>query len=285
MRSLPCLGLLLFAIGAGCGPAPIVTSPLIVARPYDSHIPASYDPSKATPLVLLLHGYSATPFIEDVVFGLTAESNARGFLYAMPSGLTDSKGAPYWNATDACCDFDHTNVDDVAYLNAVIDDMEARYNVDKKRIFIAGHSNGGFMAHRMACDAAPRIAAIVSLAGAMWLDATKCKPTDKVAVLQVHGDADTEVIYNGTSAYPSATQTVADWAVNNGCAPSLTPTGMTLDLVSNLPGAETEVARHDGCAGGAAELWTIHGGSHVPAFNLPAWPDAIYNWMAAHPKP
>ena len=64
-----CLFVLL-AIASGCGPAPIVTSPLIIARPYDSHIPASYDPSQATPLVLLLHGYSATPFVEDVVIAV-----------------------------------------------------------------------------------------------------------------------------------------------------------------------------------------------------------------------
>lgn len=264
-----------------------MVNPLITARPYDTNIPASYH-GQATPLVLLLHGYSATPFIEDIIFGLTAESNARGFLYAMPSGLTDHTGAPYWNATDACCDYDHSNVDDVAYLNAVIDDMEARYHVDKKRVFIAGHSNGGFMAYRMACDSAPRIAAIVSLAGAMWLDTSKCRPTDHVAVLEAHGDADTEVLYNGGGdpPYPSAEQSVADWAANDDCSPTLTQTGMTLDLVSNLPGAETSVARHDGCvSGGAAELWTIHGAPHVPMFNLPAWPEAIYNWMLAHPKP
>src|SRR5205814_1733454 len=126
------------------------TNALVAARPYETNIPLHYDPKKPTPLVIMLHGYSATPFVEEAIYGLTAVSEAQIFLYAMPSGLSDSQHHPYWNATDACCDRDGSHVDDVAYLNAVIDDMEARYNVDKKRIFFTGHSNGGFMSHRLA---------------------------------------------------------------------------------------------------------------------------------------
>lgn len=273
---------------AGCSADAITTSPLITARPYAANlnVPHGYDSSKATPLVLLLHGYGATGFLEDAVYGMTAISEEHGFLYAYPDGTIDSTGAHFWNATDACCDLDHSGVDDVAWLNAVIDDIEKRYNVDKKRVFITGHSNGGFMSHRMACDSSPRLAAIVSLAGATWLDQTKCPAVDPISVLEVHGDADTEVLYNGTSAYPSAPVTVGDWATKNKCPGALAPTGMTLDLDSNLPGAETSVQAYSGCpAGSAAELWTIAGGPHVPSFNQPAWGEDVWAWMTAHPKP
>jgi polyhydroxybutyrate depolymerase len=288
MRSISFILLLTLA---GCGeistPRPTgPTNAQVMARPYDTNIPASYSPDKPTPLVLLLHGFTATPFVEDAVFGLTAVSDARGFLYAMPSGTHNSKNEPFWNATDQCCDTEHSGVDDAAYLAAVIDDMQARYNVDPKRIFITGHSNGGFMSYRMACDSAPRLAAIVSLAGAMWGDVTRCQPTDKVAVLQVHGDHDSEVPYEGfPPGLPSAHQSVADWAAFDGCSPTLTPTGQTLDLDARIAGAETVVERHDGCAGGAAELWTVTGANHVPTFNMPGWGNAIFDWMMAHPKP
>ncbi len=290
MRAMRCLLVaVLFASGCGNAAAPMDLGPtnaLVAARPYDTNIPQSYDPSKPTPLVIMLHGYSATPFVEEAIYKLTPVSESRGFLYAMPEGLIDSMHHPYWNATDACCDMDGSHVDDVAYLNAVIDDMEARYNVDKKRVFFTGHSNGGFMSHRMACDAAPRIAAIVSLAGAVWLDPTKCQPADKVAVLEVHGDADLEVPYQGAALIPSAPQTVATWADKNGCAAALTDTGMTLDLDVALGNPDTKIERHDGCpASAAAELWTIMGEGHVPNFNQPTWPTSIYDWMEAHAKP
>jgi polyhydroxybutyrate depolymerase len=259
----------------------------VVARPYDDpNVPPSYH-GQPTPLVVMLHGYSATAYVEEAaIYQLTDVSNDKGFIYATPQGKSDSMQHPFWNATDACCDEDGTGVDDVAYLNAVIDDLQWKYNIDKKRVFITGHSNGGFMSHRMACDSASRLAAIVSLAGMVWLDASKCNPSEPVAVLQVHGDADPTVPYNGSSVEPSAKQTVATWAQKNGCGTTLDATGMTLDLVSNLPGAETRVDAYGGCpANSAAELWTMMGVGHVPAFNHPAWGDEIVDWMFAHPKP
>jgi hypothetical protein len=72
--------------------------------------------------------------------------------------------------------------------------------------------------------------------------------------------------------------------MKNGCTGGLQPTGDTLDLDSSLAGNETEVARWS-CSAGAAELWTIHGGQHVPAFNLPDWGNDVFDWLMQHPKP
>ncbi len=266
-----------------CGGTTYTPSPLVVARPYDVDVPAGYDKSKAYPLIVLLHGYGANGFVQDALFGFNALADARGVLVAHPDGTTDAGGSKFWNATDACCDFGHTGVDDVAYLNAVVDDVEATYNVDKKRVFFAGHSNGGFMSHRMACDAAPRIAAIMALAGDVWADPSKCNPANPVAVLQVHGDADAMVPYDGSANEPSAKQSVATWAQKNGCTGDLVDTGMTLDIDGTLPGAETSVARYT-CTSGAAELWTIHGGQHVPNFVMPDWGNDVFDWLMQHPK-
>jgi polyhydroxybutyrate depolymerase len=260
------------------------TSPLIVQRPYDVDVPAGIDTSKAAPLIVLVHGYGANGFVQDALFGFAQLADARRVYVAHPDGTTDASGSKFWNATEACCDFNHTGVDDVAYLNAVVDDMQKNFAIDSKRVFFVGHSNGGFMSHRMACDAAGRIAGIVSLAGDVWQDASLCKPTAPVAVLQVHGDADTVVPYAGGGLEPGAKQTVATWAQKNGCTGDLTDTGMTLDLDSGLAGAETGIANY-ACASGAAELWTIHGGQHVPSFNLPDWGNDVFDWLMQHPKP
>jgi polyhydroxybutyrate depolymerase len=264
-------------------------SGLTLSRPYHFYVPPGYNQDVPAPLVILLHGYSANGDEQELYFQLKPVADAQTFLYAYPDGTVDFLGNHFWNADDACCDIGHTGVDDVAYINAIIDDVQSKYNVDPKRIFLTGHSNGGFLSHRMACDA-PRVAAIASLAGAVWKDATKCNPSGKIAVLEIHGDADTVILYNGganagLAMYPSAPDTVATWATNNGCTGQLADTGTPLDLDASLPGAETTVARYSGCpAHGDVELWTIKGGGHLPILQ-PTWGATIYGFLAAHPKP
>jgi polyhydroxybutyrate depolymerase len=301
MRLLKFASVVAFSIVAACSsppdedhqhpPPPMPQeNPLITARPYEHKVPSSYDAKKPTALVVLLHGFGASGLTQELLFGFTEIAERFGFLYAMPDGTINSQGKRFWNATEVCCDLEGKGVDDVAYIDAVISDMAARYNVDPQRIYLVGHSNGGFMSLRFACDRAERVAALVSLAGAAYKDATKCQPKSPVAVLQVHGDMDALVPYGGAMmggfALPSAEETVAGWAQKNGCAAALDRTPPSLDLESNLTGAETTVACHPGCkAGGAAELWTIVGGSHVPTFNRPTWGEAVWGFFAAHPKP
>lgn len=262
---------------------------LLSARPYAVTVPSKYDPTVATPLVVLLHGYGATSKIQDNYFKISALAETKTFLVALPDGLKDAQDKQFWNATDACCNFLGVPTDDVAYLGAVIADMKAKYNVDPKRVYVIGHSNGGFMAHRLACELSKEIAGIVSLAGATYADAAKCKAADPVAVLQVHGDADETIAYPGgrisqsLPTYPAAKATVATWAAKNGCAGDLVETSTKLDLDTKLAGDETTVARH-ACNSGAAELWTIAGGAHIPSLQ-PTWASLIYGFLEAHPKP
>ncbi len=263
---------------------------MIAARPYPSHIPSTYDGSRALPLVVLLHGYGASGSLQAAYLGLTGLSESRNFLLAYPDGTLNAQSQRFWNATNACCDFARQNIDDVAYVTAIIDDMSARYRVDPRRIFIVGHSNGGFMAHRMACERADRIAAIVSLAGAQSTDASRCTPSEPVSVLQIHGLTDPTILYRGGSLggtaatmYPSARDTVATWGRLNRCG-DFADTGMTFDYVTTAPGNETHVGRHGACMGGAAELWSMDATGHIPAFT-PAWGEAVIDWLEAHPKP
>lgn len=258
-------------------------------RPVEVFVPSSYDAATPMPLLVLLHGYGVSSVIQEGYFQLQTLAEQRGFLYIHPDGLKDAQGSQYWNATDACCDFTPTNVDDSAYLQQVVDDIKARFNVDPRRVFFVGHSNGGFMSYRMACDHADTIAGIVSLAGAMFDDVSLCHPASPVAVLQIHGTSDATIHYEGGSVaaghdYPAATTTVQDWVTFDGC--STTPTaGPTLDLESTLAGSETTSQVYDGCEpGGHVELWSIVGADHIPSFTGVFTP-AIVDFLFAHPKP
>jgi polyhydroxybutyrate depolymerase len=274
---------------ADARPGPADAGGLVGARPYTLFVPSGYDDSVPTPFVLLLHGYSATGLVQNAYFGLSDSAETRTVLLAYPDGTPDSSQRLFWNATDACCNFDGIEVDDVAYLAAVIDDVKAHYNVDANRVYVVGHSNGGFMSHRLACDLSDRIAGIISLAGANWLDPASCEPEHPVNVVQVHGDADAVILYEGGDTggggYPSAAATVGEWAAENGCSGELSDTGTRADYDSAIAGDETRIERYDGCPGeGAVELWTMEGSSHVPSFVKPAWGDAIIDWFLAHPR-
>ena len=277
----------ILAMVAGAFVLPSEASPTS-DRPYGLKVPAGYDGQSPVPLVLLLHGYTADGAKQAKYFGLPALANKEGFLLAYPDGTRDRLGNRFWNATDACCDFFRSGVDDVAYLDAVLDDIAARYPVDPARVFVVGHSNGAFMAHRYACDRASRVAAIVTLAGMQWKDQTNCRAGSPVSVLHVHGRNDETVKYDGgytpAAAYPGAVETVGDWAASDACSGELAATGRKLDLDRTVAGDETAEQVFSGCpAGVGIGLWTIEGGGHVPAFNE-NWAEAIWSFMTTHPK-
>jgi polyhydroxybutyrate depolymerase len=266
---------------------------LLTERPYRTVIPKSYDGSKAYPLLVLLHGFTGNGAGNDAFFNMSPAIEKRGVLLATPDGIKNRLGISFWNATDACCNGDGTGKDDVAYLTAVVDDMVGRYKVDPKRIFFAGHSNGGFMSYRMACDRAEKIAAIVSYAGANWKDVSKCKAANSVSVLQVHSKADEVIAYAGGTVaagfpvpeYPSATESLAFWATKNGCQAALSAVSGKANYIEALAGDETSKQASAGCSTGlAADLWTIEGAQHTPKLNTD-FGEAVLDFLLAHPKP
>jgi polyhydroxybutyrate depolymerase len=268
------------------------TEPIIVGgdRPVEVHIPDSYEHGEPTPLIVLLHGYSATGSIQNLYFGLSELADEYGFLLAYPDGTVDTTGENFWNATPACCDFGGTDVDDSGYLQGVVDEASSILSVDPKRIYFFGHSNGGFMSYRMACEHADSVAAIASLAGATYIEDGDCDPSEPVPVLQIHGTADTTILYNGGAnfgnAYPSAEETVETWASYNGCDLS-TAEGEPRDLSGNFPGDDSIVTTYEeGCdPHGGAELWTMTGESHTPIPLSATFTRQVVEWLFAHPKP
>ncbi|RYE89723.1 MAG: hypothetical protein EOO75_11345, partial [Myxococcales bacterium] len=226
---------------------------------------------------------------EESYLQLTPVAAQKGILYAHPAGTLNAQLQPFWNATDACCDFFKSQVDDVAYLSGLIDEIKGRYAVDPKRVFLVGHSNGGFMAHRMACERADLVTGIVSLAGATFADPGACQPGAPVSVVQVHGTSDETVLYGGGLffgvSYPGAVTTASRWAALDGCTLGAT-TAATLDLDAALPGSETAVRRAGpACAAqSAVELWTIQGGVHSPAVSG-TLAGAAVDFLLAHPRP
>jgi polyhydroxybutyrate depolymerase len=264
---------------------------LRVIRTYGVFVPSSYDPATPAPLLIGLHGFGSDgSFHETHVFKFAALADQLGWIYVLPNGLSGEDDKRFWNATDACCNFQDVPVDDVAFIRSIIIEVSGTYNVDPDRVYVVGHSNGGFMAHRLGCDLADRVTAIVSIAGAQWHDPQDCQPTDRVGVLEIHSNTDECISYLGGALpcldgppteppYPSARQTVHEWATLNGCQAKLIPTGHRYDLDGSLFGNETRVERFRRCRGGPVELWTIEGAIHTFLNHGLDWPEAIFDFL------
>ncbi len=253
-------------------------------------LPAGYDAAEPAPLLLLLHGFGASGAVQEGYMRFRPLQDQYGFVYCTPDGTANSAGQRFWNATDACCNFQGSSVDDAAYLLALIEAIEAAVSIDPRSIHLMGHSNGGFMAYRMACEYPDKIASIASLAGATFQDPADCVGTGPVHVLQIHGTSDATIGFGGGAIfgnqYPGALETCQMWATRNGCALTTTFEDQALNLVSSLAGKETTKTRFtDGCdLGGSVELWTIVLGSHTPALS-PFFAPRITEYLLAHPKP
>ena len=252
-------------------------------------VPSDYSDDKAAALVVLLHGYTSSGTGQESYFKIGVLADEYGFLFVAPNGDKEASGDQnrFWNASKACCNFQRSEVDDSAYVLAIIDDIKSRYNIDDKRVYLIGHSNGGFMSYRAAYDHSGTIAAIVSLAGAAST-ADLPPPPNSVHILQIHGTDDSTIAYAGDqivgNVYPGAVESVERWAAYNGCDVERIKGGR-IDLEATLDGDETNVIHYaKGCrAGGSSELWTIEGGSHIPAVS-DGFNRRVIEWLMAHPK-
>lgn len=248
-------------------------------RPAMVFAPAAYDGESDLPLIMLLHGYGANGPAQDLVFQLAPRVDEFGFVLILPDGTEDSGGALHWNATDECCDFDGTNTDDSGYLAGLLDQAETAFPIDPDRVVITGHSNGGYMSYRMACDHSERLAGIASLAGTTFRDEADCKAKNPVSVLQIHGTADDTVLYEPDSFSVGAVESIERWADRGQCGG--TTDGGTWDYEVLVDGKETVIQPYQGCdAGLSVELWTMNGVGHLPGFN-DDFRDDLVTWLLA----
>ncbi len=182
-----------------------------LARTYRVHVPARYTPDEPAPLLVALHG-GADRVSEDGLEGLTRESDYNGFIAVFPEGYAPpGKGRKAtWNAGNCCGDAREQQVNDVGFIEQVVNNVFRQVSVDRQRIYAAGMSDGGMMAYRLACDLPYVFKAVASVGGTD--NTATCTPERSVSVMHFHAKDDPRV------PFPSAPATAAKWAHLNGCS-------------------------------------------------------------------
>ena len=253
-------------------------------RQANLRMPGNHDYSRPLPVVVSLHGYSGNGLSNAAYMHHFDSIHENEHLLIYPDGTTNWLGMRYWNATDACCQnvVWATPVDDVSYVLSLIAEAVQNYGADPDGVVITGLSNGGFMSHRMACEAGGSIRAIVALNGVTWDDFSKCPDTGRPDILHVHSTADGVIAYNGGAIggidYPSATETIGYWADRSGCDTTWTNLG-TRDLSGDDGSDDADEFEFLNCSSGnRVAHWRINDGSHVPPLNDPGWSDQTIGW-------
>jgi polyhydroxybutyrate depolymerase len=238
-------------------------------------------PTKPIPFILFLHGFGSSGANLKQALLLSRVAEQYGIAYAAPSGPADSQGRRFWNA-DGCCDFEHSGVDHTRALLDLLHRAATDPRIDAARLYAYGFSNGGYMAHQLACAPATPLAGIVSVAGAPPTREQTCRPEKSLVIVQVHGDQDAVVPFSGgyllgEPNYPrveSIMTGLGRWAAALGCPERHPGQSTTLDLLSEVPGRETTRSLWTGCRG-VLGLFLVKGGTHSSVTAMPVQVSAL----------
>jgi polyhydroxybutyrate depolymerase len=266
-------------------------------REYVVHVPPGYDGRVPAPLILNLHGFGGTIEQQDDETDLPAAGGERGYVVVTPQGLpisipsetpvgtdaADLGGLTFWNffgssgvefgpgATVPGIDPSELGVDDVAFFDALLDQVESDLCIDPDRVYSTGMSNGAGMSTTLACELGDRFDAIAPVSGVNLTGA--CPGDEPMSVRAIHGDADTVASYGGDTLMgfqlgnPSVPERMGAWAQHDGCAPE----------PETAEDGNVTIQTWDGCeAGTTVQLWTIHGWGHDwPRAQAPDQPGTI----------
>lgn len=227
-----------------------------ITRTYSFYVPASYVPGEAVPLILNLHGLSTDGAYQEQYRDFRPVADTANFIVAHPDGSM-LLGQRFWNYDTL---FGST-VDDIGFLETLIDTIVAHYTIHPMRIYAVGVSNGGFMCYALACRS-DRFAAIGAVTGSMSTGMyEECDPEYPIPVIHIHGTEDNVNPYEGTSTMTGIEETVRFWVDRNNCD--------TVPVINEVPDiniSDNATATRYLYSGGinehTIELFKVNGGGH-----------------------
>jgi polyhydroxybutyrate depolymerase len=230
-------------------------------REYLLHVPRNLDRTKPAALVLSLHGAAGWPALQRDLSRWDELADREGFIVVYPAGR-DTAGPRVWNMTGER---------DPRFIADLIDKLRGQYNIDPKRIYANGLSNGAGMSFALSCRMPDRFAAIGMVGAALLLPPTWCKSRQPVPMIGIHGLRDTAAPYHGGTSWigPSPFAPFlafgAAWARRNRC----TPDAQDVDVRDGVMRREYKQCANDA----TVVLYTLRDGGHTwpGGAELPEW--------------
>lgn len=224
-------------------------------RDYTLYLPTNYQAGQAYPLVFNLHGYGSNASQQASMTEFNQIADTADFIVVYPEGTQNASLKQYWNAAYG------TTIDDVGFINALLDTMIANYNIQQNRVYSTGISNGAMMSSTLACELDDRFAAIAGVAGTMSLTQyNNCPATDKMPVMLIHGTSDLVVPYAGSGLLVGVTTLVDFWRMHNGLPNS--PTTTAFPNTSLLDGSTADWIQYGIGLPEMVELIRVNNGGH-----------------------
>ncbi len=198
-------------------------------REYLLHLPSGYKSSNSYPLLVALHGFGDHPRFIEQYTGFSRLSDKEKFIVVYPYGLQNSKTKKFsWNGGSCCGEAFNKKEDDVLFINNLVDELSKKYNIDSKKIYLTGFSNGGLLTYKIATEAPEKFAAFAVVSGSIGGKIKKddpyfnlSKPKKAVPILIMHGKNDNLISYNGgfnqdqSATFTSFKDSVDFWVRNN----------------------------------------------------------------------
>lgn len=197
-------------------------------RSFRLHVPASLQDDAPRPLVVALHGGLATASIFERQSGLSELADRHGFFVVYPNGLGIFSLLRHWNGGYCCAKALATELDDLGFLDRVVEWIQSRYAIDDQRLYVIGYSNGGMLAYWYAAERADKLAGLgiwASSIGSLETDDLNWHlppPTAALPVFIGHGVDDSRLPFDvpasrGGQQLLGAVGSAQTWAENNGC--------------------------------------------------------------------
>ncbi|NMP33521.1 alpha/beta fold hydrolase [Thalassotalea sp. M1531] len=176
--------------------------------------------SAETSIAIFLHGAPGSPSKVMNIFDAENLANSYDMIALGPKGNASDYE---WDSQNI--DANNTNLD-INYLVKLIDEVRANYNLSSEKVYVFGYSAGGFMAYKLACKVPESITAIVSLAGQYRGDLDACPTSTPMNIHHLHSPFDKDVPYGGRAfgEIASVDDTIALWAIKNGCSDEIIST-------------------------------------------------------------
>lgn len=195
-----------------------------VIRSYLINLPPKYAQSPEVSLVIGLHGGGGSAIQMEKNYFLSEKANKENFAIIYPEGVKSDGilGVRTWNAGTCCAYAVEKQIDDVKFINLLIDEILKKYpKINPKKVYATGMSNGAMMCYRLACELSNKIAAIAPVAGAM-VTTNACTPQRSVPILHIHSVLDEKVPYEGGIStfgftIPPIEQGINQWLNLNSC--------------------------------------------------------------------